>query len=202
MAPEPFEIARIDIDGAAAVFVPVEPLPRPEPGAPVRAWRVRPAGLVLATVLAALAFVRLGPTSEGVLAASVLAVLGVLSVIDLESRVLPNRIIGPAAAGVLALQAALFPERIVESVVFALGASLLLLLPTIFNRGAMGMGDVKLAGLLGLALGGEVLLALTAGSLAAVPVALIALARGSSLRTATLPFGPFLAFGAAVALLV
>jgi prepilin signal peptidase PulO-like enzyme (type II secretory pathway) len=201
MPAEPFEILRIDVDGQAAVFVPVESLAEAQAEAPARAWRVRPAGIALATALAAVAFLRLGLTSDGVLAASVLAVLGVLSVIDLESRVLPNRILGPAAAGVFLLQAALFPDRIVESVVFALAASLLLFLPTLFNRGAMGMGDVKLAGLLGLALGGKVLLALTVGSLASVPVALIALARGSSLRTATLPFGPFLAFGASLALL-
>jgi leader peptidase (prepilin peptidase) / N-methyltransferase len=201
MPVEPFEIRRIDVDGGATVWVPVAPMAEPAVEAVPRAWRVQPAGIVLGAVLAAAALLRLGPTSEGVLAAALLAVLGLLAVIDLEYRVLPNRIIGLGAASVLALQASLFPERLVECLVAAVGASILLLLPTLVKPGAMGMGDVKLGGLLGLGLGGKVLLALTAGSLASVPVALILLARGSSLRGATLPFGPFLAFGAALTLL-
>ena len=85
----------------------------------------------------------------------------------------------------------------------ALGAALLLALPSVFQRDAMGIGDVKLAGVLGLALGGKVLLALTLGSLATVPAALVILCRAvRRVRGATIPFGPFLAFGAAAALLL
>ncbi len=158
--------------------------------------------MALGAALGLTALLRLGLSPAGVFAAGLLAVLGVLALIDLEFRLLPNRILGPAAVGVLAVQAGFFPERMAECVIAGLGATLLLLLPTLFQRGAMGMGDVKLAGLLGLALGGNVLGALTLGSLACVPAALVMLFRGSGLRGATLPFGPFLAFGAAVTLLV
>jgi prepilin signal peptidase PulO-like enzyme (type II secretory pathway) len=64
------------------------------------------------------------------------------------------------------------------------------------------MGDVKLAVLLGAALGRDVLGALTLGFLGMFPVALWLLVRGRGVRGATVPFGPFLACGAAVALLV
>jgi leader peptidase (prepilin peptidase)/N-methyltransferase len=206
MQADPLALRRIDVDGETSVYLPLnQPT---DPGAPsaspagARAWRVRPAGVALGALLAAAALLRFGLTAEGLLAAGLLAVLGILAVIDLESRVLPNRILGPAAVGVLAFQAAFFSERLVECLVAGVGAALLLLLPTLIKRGAMGMGDVKLAGLLGLALGGKVLVALTLGSLASVPVALLILVRGSALRGATLPFGPFLAVGAAVVVLV
>jgi len=201
MSAESFEIRRIDMDSETAVWVPATPPVEPAPPMHARAWRVGPAAIALAAGLALVALLLLGVTRDGVFAAAVLAVLGVLSVIDLESRLLPNLIIGPAAAGVLVLQAALFRGRLVECLAAAAAVSVLLLLLTLLNRAAMGMGDIKLAGLLGLALGGKVLLALTVGSLASLPVALLLLVRGGSLRGATLPFGPFLAFGAAVALL-
>ena len=206
MAADPFDIRRIDLDGETSVWVPVKPPAEPAPApesesAPARAWRVRPAGVTLGAALAGLALLRLGLSAHAALAAGLLAVLGVLAVIDLESRILPNRIIGPAAVGVLAFQAAFFPGRLVECILAGLGAALLLLLPSVIQGGAIGMGDVKLAGLLGVGLGGGVLVALTVGSLASAPVALVMLLRGSSRRGTTLPFGPFLAFGAAVTLL-
>lgn len=206
MSAEPFELRRIDVDSEISVWVPLKPPAEPEDAAPpsarAPAWRIRPAGVALGAVLAATALLRLGLSSEGVLAAGLLAVLGLLAVIDFESRLLPNRIIGPAAAGVLAFRTGFYPERLAECLIAGLGAALLFLLPALFRRGAMGMGDVKLAGLLGLALGGDVLVALTIGSLASLPAALVLLFRGSALRGATIPFGPFLASGAAVTLLV
>jgi leader peptidase (prepilin peptidase)/N-methyltransferase len=204
MPADPFALRRIDVDGETSVWLPLNQPTDPDAASPARApaWTVRPAGVALGALLAAAALLRFGLTAEGLLAAGLLAVLGILAVIDLESRVLPNRILGPAAVGVLAFQAAFFSERLVECLVAGLGAALLLLLPSLIKRGAMGMGDVKLAGLLGLALGGKVLVALTLGSLASVPVALLILVRGSALRGATIPFGPFLAVGAAVVVLV
>jgi prepilin signal peptidase PulO-like enzyme (type II secretory pathway) len=62
----------------------------------------------------------------------------------------------------------------------------------------MGMGDVKLGVLLGVALGQDVVAALLIGMLSAVPAALFVMSRG---RAAALPYGPFLALGAAVVLL-
>jgi leader peptidase (prepilin peptidase)/N-methyltransferase len=123
-------------------------------------------------------------------------------VIDLEVRLLPNRIVGPALAAVLAFQIAFMPEHVVEGVLAGLAAAAFLWVPSLVRPGAMGMGDVKLAGLIGVALGAPVVLALVAGSLAAWPVAVAMVMRGRSVRGATIPFGPFLAFGAAVVVLV
>jgi leader peptidase (prepilin peptidase) / N-methyltransferase len=206
MDPE-FEIRRIDVGGDMSVWVPVAPTGEDDPPAPsdpatsARAWRVPPAGLVLGAALAFAALLRIGATPAGLLAAGVLGVLAVLAFIDADVRLLPNRIVLPAIAGVLAWQLAFFPGRFAEVVLAAVGAAGFLLLPSLFRRGAMGMGDVKLAALLGAALGAPVALALAVGSLAAWPVALVLVIRGASVRGTMIPFGPFLAFGAAVVLL-
>jgi leader peptidase (prepilin peptidase)/N-methyltransferase len=214
MEPEPFDIRRIDVGNDISVWVPVAAAPTTtervdappasaehDPGPPARLWRVRPAGVALGAVFALAALVRIGVTPDGLLAAGVLCVLGVLSVIDYEVRLLPNRIVLPAIAAVLAWQLAFFPERFAEATLAAVGAAAFLLLPSLFRRGAMGLGDVKLAALLGAALGAPVAFALAVGSLAAWPVALALVVRGASVRGATIPFGPFLALGAAVVLL-
>ena len=217
MEPDALDIRRIDVGGDIEVWVkaspaPAETAPAPAAGAPpaagaepapaVRRWQVRPAAVGLATVLGALALLRLGLTPEGVLGAGLLAVLAVLAVIDLEVRLLPNRIVGPALAAVLAFQIAFMPEHVVEGVLAGLAAAAFLWVPSLVRPGAMGMGDVKLAGLIGVALGAPVVLALVAGSLAAWPVAVAMVIRGRSVRGATIPFGPFLAFGTAVVVLV
>jgi leader peptidase (prepilin peptidase) / N-methyltransferase len=156
---------------------------------------------LLAASLVALSFARFGLGGEAFVAAFVAAVLVVLSAIDLERRILPNRIVLPSAALVLAAQSALFPDRALEWLLAALGASLFLLLPLFVNPAGMGMGDVKLALLLGAALGKGVVTALVIGFVAVVPVAAYLLLRhGTSARKAAIPFGPFLAFGALVAL--
>jgi leader peptidase (prepilin peptidase) / N-methyltransferase len=198
------DILRIDVDDEISVWVPAAPSAEGSPPAPAavrRAWRVRPAGLALAGVLACAALLRVGTTPAGVLAAAVLAVLGVLAAIDLEWRVLPNAIVLPAIAGVLAWQLAFLPGRFGEALLAAVGAGAFLLLPSLFRRGAIGMGDVKVAALLGAALGAPVAMALAVGSFAAWPVALVLVVRGASVRGATIPFGPFLALGGAVMLL-
>jgi leader peptidase (prepilin peptidase)/N-methyltransferase len=198
------DIRRVDIGAGIYVGVaatePVTETPEPVPGS---SWGVRPDSLVLGAGLALLALVRLGATRDGILAAGVLAVLAVLSAIDLRWRVLPNKIVLPATAAVLAYQLASSPDRATEWAVAAIGAATLLLLPSLIQPGAIGMGDVKLAALLGATLGAGVLSALMLGFLALVPAALVVLIRrGAAGRRATLPLGPFLAFGGAVVLLV
>ena len=214
MEPDAFDIRRIDVGQDISVWVPVAPMAdrgtpapahpaaaQPDPGPPEPAWRVRPAGVAIGGAFALAALLRIGVTPTGLLAAGVLCVLGVLAVIDFDFRLLPNRIVLPAIAAVLAWQLAFFPERFAEAALAAVGAAAFLLLPSLFRRGAIGMGDVKLAALLGAALGAPVALALAVGSVAAWPAALALVVRGASVRGATIPFGPFLAFGAAVVLL-
>jgi len=131
------------------------------------------------------------------------AVLVLLAVVDLRTRRLPNRIVLPAAAFVLAAQIALEPGRALEWVAAAAGASLFLLVPALLKPEGMGMGDVKLALLLGAALGRGVVPALVIGLVAAGLTGAAILARGGwAARTTTIPLGPFLALGGLAALFV
>jgi leader peptidase (prepilin peptidase)/N-methyltransferase len=128
-------------------------------------------------------------------------VLVVLAAIDLERRVIPNRIVLPATGLILATQIALSPDRALEWIAAALGAALFLLLPLLIYPSGMGMGDVKLALLLGAGLGWGVVPALFVGLMAAFVAAVVVLVRGGlAARKTALPFGPFLALGGLVAL--
>jgi leader peptidase (prepilin peptidase)/N-methyltransferase len=147
-----------------------------------------------------LAFASFGFTGQGAVAAFASAVLVALAAIDIEHRVLPNRIVVPAAAFLLVAQVAFFPDRALEWLLAGFAASVFLALPLVIRRDAMGMGDIKLAFLLGVATGWSVFGAITIGCFAMVPVALWMLFRKQSIRNATLPFGPFLALGTLVIL--
>ena len=152
-------------------------------------------------VLVAGCFLRFGLTGETFVAAFFVTVLVVLSAIDAERRILPDVIVLPATATVLVAQIVLFPDRALEWGVAALGASLFLFLALLAHPKGMGMGDVKLALLLGAALGRSVSVALMVGMLAALLAGSLLLARhGPAARKAAIPFGPFLALGSVVAL--
>jgi prepilin signal peptidase PulO-like enzyme (type II secretory pathway) len=162
----------------------------------------RYAGAVAVSVpLVALAFLRFGLSGRSAVAAFLIPVLCVLAAIDLAERRLPNRIVLPATAVVLTAQVALSPDRALEWVLAALGGALVLLLPLIVLRTGVGMGDVKLMLLLGAALGAAVVTGFLVASLAAGAYAAVLLVRGGSeARRTEFAFGPFLVFGALVAL--
>jgi leader peptidase (prepilin peptidase)/N-methyltransferase len=161
-------------------------------------WRYPAVELTTALLVAASLF-HFGLTLDGLLAAFFCAVLVVLSAIDIEHRILPDRIVLPSAALVLAAQTALHPS--VEWIAGALGASLFLFLAVLAYPRGMGMGDVKFALLLGAMLGRTVPVALMLGMLAALVPAVVLFARhGSAARKMGIPFGPFLALGSVVTL--
>jgi leader peptidase (prepilin peptidase)/N-methyltransferase len=168
------------------------------------AWsRSRPLGSVLATGLAVAALIRYGLSAAGLIAAFTCGVLVVLSVIDFESHRLPNRIVLPSAAVVLVARLASAPEHWQTWLGAGLGAFTFFLLFALIYPAGLGMGDVKLALLLGFALGGAVLPALVIGTLAGGAAAIVLLARnGAEARRRAIPFGPFLAFGAIAILLL
>src|ERR671922_574774 len=156
---------------------------------------------LLTAVLVAACFLRFGLTADAFVASLFVSVLVVLSAIDVEHRILPDVIVLPSAALVLAAQIALHPENAVEWVAAPLGASLFLFLALLAYPRGMGMGDVKLCLLLGAMLGWNVLVGLMVGMLAALVPAVVLVARhGAAARKMGIPFGPFLAFGAVVAL--
>lgn len=160
-----------------------------------------PAVELATAMLVAASFLRFGLSGKALVAAFFCAVLVVLSAIDAERRILPDLIVLPATAIVLAAQVALFPDRALEWVIAALGASLFLFLALLAYPRGMGMGDVKLAMLLGAALGQTVTVGLMVGMLAALVYSSILFARhGFAARKMAIPFGPFLAFGSLVSL--
>jgi leader peptidase (prepilin peptidase) / N-methyltransferase len=134
------------------------------------------------------------------LAAAVLcAALVVVTATDLTHRIVPNRIVLPAAAIVVVLMTAADPSP--EWAIAAVGAAAFLLTAALAYPGGMGMGDVKLALLMGAALGRTVPVALMLGMIAAlVPSAVLFARHGSRARKMAIPFAPFLALGSVVAL--
>jgi leader peptidase (prepilin peptidase)/N-methyltransferase len=170
--------------------------------------RVRsPIPAVATAALCGLAALRFGATWQ-LPAFLALAVAGVLlAVIDLEHRLLPNRIVGPAAAaGAALLTVAALAGGDGHALVRAgLGAAVLFLVYLVLALIApsgLGMGDVKLAGVLGLYLGwlgwGAVVFGAVAGFVVQAMIALALLAtRRISLR-GELPFGPAMLAGTAL----
>jgi leader peptidase (prepilin peptidase)/N-methyltransferase len=125
--------------------------------------------------------------------------LVVLAAIDLEHRIIPNRLVLPAAAVVLVAQTAVHPS--VEWAIAAVAASGFLLAAALAYPAGMGMGDVKLALLLGAMLGRTVSVALFLGMLAALVPGIWFLARyGSKGRKMGVPLAPFLGLGSVIAL--
>lgn len=151
--------------------------------------------------LVALCLAYFGLSGRGFVAAFFAAVLVVLSTIDAEHRILPNAIVLPSTVFVLAAQIVLSPARAPEWILAALGASFFLFAALLAYPQGMGMGDVKLALLLGAALGKAVAVALMLGMLTALAAAVVLFVRhGAAARKMAIPFGPFLAFGSLVAL--
>jgi leader peptidase (prepilin peptidase)/N-methyltransferase len=149
--------------------------------------------LVAACVLA------FGLTADALVAAGFCCVLVAVSATDWSHRIIPNRIVLPAAAAVLAAQTLLHPSP--EWILCALGASGFLLAAAIAYPRGMGMGDVKLALLMGAMLGRTVGVALMIAMVAALVPSVVLFARhGSAARKMGIPFGPFLALGSLVAL--
>jgi leader peptidase (prepilin peptidase) / N-methyltransferase len=135
---------------------------------------------------------------------TLVVVLVPVALIDLDHRIIPNRITGPAALLAVIIGLVTRPAGVPEQLIAGAAAGgFLLFFALLYPRG-MGMGDVKLAAVLGLFLGRSVgvaiLVGLLAGSLAGVAVmARLGVEKG---RKTAVPFGPFLALGGVVALLV
>jgi leader peptidase (prepilin peptidase) / N-methyltransferase len=161
-------------------------------------WKYPLVELVTAFLIGAsvLAF---GLTAQAAVAAFFCAALVAVSVTDLERRVIPNRIVLPAAGAVLVAQTGLYPSP--EWAIAAFGAALFLFLAALAYPAGMGMGDVKLALLLGAMLGRTVPVAMMIGMISAlVPSSFLLLKHGRAARKIGIPFGPFLALGGIVAL--
>jgi len=153
----------------------------------------------LTALLVVACFAVWGLTAQAALAAGFCAVLVVLSVIDANERIVPNRIVVPAAVVALVAHTAIDPS--LAWLAWALIAAGGLFLVVLAYPKGLGMGDVKLALLLGAVLGSAVTVALMLGLFAALVPAVVLVSRhGASARKMGVPLVPFLSFGAIVAL--
>lgn len=165
---------------------------------PARRSLVAPATALLHAGVVA----RFGVDADAWLPLALVAFCVPIALIDLDHRVIPDRLTAPAAVVGLAVAAAVDPAGLPERLLAAGGAGGGFLLVALVAPEGMGMGDAKLVGVLGLFLGASVvpalLVALVAGTLAGVVVMARKGVRDG--RKTALPFGPFLVLGGLVAL--
>jgi leader peptidase (prepilin peptidase)/N-methyltransferase len=144
--------------------------------------------------------------SADTIALSIVLILLVvpIAVIDLEHRIIPNALTALGAVLALAIGLALDPAGEPTRLIAAAAAGGFLLAAALAYPGGMGMGDVKLAAVMGLFLGAAVAPALLVALLTGVALGIVVIARKGARagRKTAVPFGPFLAFGALVAVFV
>jgi leader peptidase (prepilin peptidase)/N-methyltransferase len=154
----------------------------------------------LTGILFAGAAYEFGLSLELLSAIALILTLVALAGTDLEHRLLPNVIVGPAALTGFVLSVLASPERwwiyLVSAVAVAGGLFALALV----YPGGMGMGDVKMGGMLGAFLGPYAALAVFFGALCGAITGGVLIAAGKVRRRHALPFGVFMALGGIVAL--
>jgi leader peptidase (prepilin peptidase)/N-methyltransferase len=130
-------------------------------------------------------------------------VLVPVALIDFDHRIIPNRIMLPAAIAAIAIGLVTHPTGVPEQLIAGAAAGGFLLLFALAYPRGMGMGDVKLVAVLGLFLGRSVGAALLVGLLAGTVLGAAIMARRGVAegRKTAVPFGPFLALGGVVGLL-
>jgi leader peptidase (prepilin peptidase) / N-methyltransferase len=157
--------------------------------------------LLTALTFAAVVLVR-GFDDDLVLELPFVAALIALAGIDLDHKLLPNKIVYPLAAYGLIATLLVDRDDLVENLISGAGAFAFLLAAVIAYPRGMGMGDVKLAGAMGLYLGASVIPALLVAFLSGSVAGIVILAReGAAARKKAIPFGVFLALGGIVGVL-
>ncbi len=153
--------------------------------------------LFVATVL-----VYLDDAAEAVIGLVFVTMLAIVTLTDLERRIIPNKVLIAGAVLCLAVAVPTDPGGVPERAIAAVAAGGLFFLVVLAYPAGMGLGDVKLAATMGLFLGRAVAPAILAALLIGSLVGLTLIARhGSRARKMTIPFGPFLALGGIVGLL-
>lgn len=158
----------------------------------------------LTAVLMALVPIFLGPDDDQWIGYALVLILVPLTFIDLDHQILPNKITYPAVPIAIGLTAAFDLGRLPEHLIAGAGAFAFMFAAVWVYPKGMGVGDVKLAGVLGLFLGREVVPALFSAFLLGTVVGIgVMAAKGVRAgRKTKVPFGPFLAVGALIGLYV
>jgi leader peptidase (prepilin peptidase)/N-methyltransferase len=143
----------------------------------------------------------MGVSANALAWAVVQIVLAGVAADDIANRRVKNVVTVPVSLAAVLLRAAFERSALAEVVVAGFVYFLVFLALSLFMRGGLGMGDVKLAGMLGFVLGWTGVPALLIGTVVGGVVAAVLLSRERG-RRATMAYGPYLAFGAAVAILI
>lgn len=158
--------------------------------------------LLTAVAFTAVAVVR-GPDAGLALELPFTALLIAVAAIDLDHRIVPNRILLPGAIWAVVAGAVLRLDALPGLLAAGAAAFVFLLIAALAYPAGMGMGDVKLAGVMGLYLGLSVAPALFIAFLAGSVVGVIIVTRGGiAARKQGVPFAPFLALGGLAGLLL
>ena len=190
---------------------------RPYDNVPILSWlllrgRCRTCGISISAryplveaatgALCALVVVAEGADEDALLGLALVLLLVPVALIDLDHRIIPNKLMLVGAVVAPAILLATAPDDLLEHALAALAAGGFFLLAALAYPRGMGMGDVKLAAVLGLflgrAVGPAIFVALITGTL--VGAAVIAHKGAREGRKTAVPFGPFLALGGVVAL--
>jgi leader peptidase (prepilin peptidase)/N-methyltransferase len=156
--------------------------------------------LATAAVFAAVVLVR-GLNDDLAVLLPFAAMLIAVADIDLEHRIVPNKILAPMAVYGVAASAVVRTDMLPELLIAGAAAFTFLLVAALIHPAGMGMGDVKLAGVMGLYLGASIAPALLVAFLSGSVVGIgVMLKHGAGGRKKGVPFAPFLALGAIVAL--
>ena len=141
--------------------------------------------------------------AEKVLGLVLITVLARLTITDLEHRRIHNSLMLAAAFVAVVVGLAMHPSGLLGQLAWSAGTFAFMLFFAVVSRGGLGMGDVKLGGVLGLFLSRYVVFAVAIGLLASSAYGVSLMARhGLSVgRKTAIPLGPFLAFGGVVAVL-
>jgi leader peptidase (prepilin peptidase)/N-methyltransferase len=159
--------------------------------------------LVVALAVGTAVLARNGVDGWGVVEALAAGTLVWLAAIDLESRLLPNRIVVPGTVALLIACGVFDSSSLLEHLLAAVVAGGFFFAAAMLRPADLGMGDVKLALFLGALLGADVLNALAIGFGLVALFALVLVARqGRSALKRHLPLGPFLAAGAILVLMI
>jgi leader peptidase (prepilin peptidase)/N-methyltransferase len=158
--------------------------------------------LAVGIAFAATAIVLRDDPAELALGLVFVAVLAAITLTDVERRIIPNAILIVGAIAGVAIAAATDPASLPERGLAALGGGGFLLVAALIYPRGMGMGDVKLAAMMGIYLGASIVPAMFIGIALGGVAGIGLMARyGSEARKHALPFGPFLAIGGVVGLL-
>jgi len=156
-----------------------------------------------ALLFAAVVAVHHADTAALVLGLVLVAFLVPIALIDLDHRIIPNRLTLPAAVLAVVLGTALDPGGEVERLIAGAAGATLLGLPALLNPKGMGLGDAKLVGVLGLYLGAAVAPAVFVAFVVGTVLGIAIIMRKGMMqgRKTAIPFGPFLALGGLVGVL-